>query len=111
MAFSTASRNATLSTSLRIAEECLLLPKQVSRFVLSIGTTANQKGTALSEGVTVLFLAQFFGVELGVAEQVMVVLVCVLFGVGTASIPSGTAAPVAMVFPGGIERSTKYILH
>jgi DAACS family dicarboxylate/amino acid:cation (Na+ or H+) symporter len=65
MAFSTASSNATLPTALRVAEEKLKLPPQVSRFVLTIGSTANQNGTALCEGVTVLFLAQFYGVELG----------------------------------------------
>ncbi|MET0656448.1 MAG: dicarboxylate/amino acid:cation symporter, partial [Pseudoxanthomonas sp.] len=62
MAFSTASSNATLPTALRVAEEKLHLPNRVSRFVLTVGATANQNGTALFEGVTVLFLAQFFGV-------------------------------------------------
>ena len=64
MAFSTASSNATLPTALRVAEEQLKLPPRVSRFVLTIGATANQNGTAMFEGVTVLFLAQFFGIEL-----------------------------------------------
>src|SRR5262249_11847775 len=63
-AFSTASSNATLPTALRVAEEDLRLPPHVARFVLTIGSTANQNGTALFEGVTVLFLAQFYGVEL-----------------------------------------------
>ncbi len=64
MAFSTASSNATLPTSLRVADERLGLPRRVSRFVLTIGATANQNGTAMFEGVTVIFLAQFFGIEL-----------------------------------------------
>ena len=64
MAFSTASSNATLPTALRVAEEKLKLPRRVSRFVLTIGATANQNGTAMFEGVTVIFLAQFFGIEL-----------------------------------------------
>ena len=63
-AFSTASSNATLPTALKVAEEKLRLPPHVSRFVLTVGSTANQNGTALFEGVTVLFLAQFYGVEL-----------------------------------------------
>ena len=62
MAFSTASSNATLPTALRVADEQLGLPRKISRFVLTVGATANQNGTALFEGVTVLFLAQFFGV-------------------------------------------------
>jgi DAACS family dicarboxylate/amino acid:cation (Na+ or H+) symporter len=55
-AFSAASSNATLPSALRVAEENLRLPEQVSRFVLTVGATANQNGTALFEGVTVLFL-------------------------------------------------------
>ena len=69
-AFSTASSNATLPTALRVAEENLRLPPSVSRFVLTIGSTMNQNGTALFEGVTVLFLAQFYGVQLSLAQQI-----------------------------------------
>src|SRR5690606_7477014 len=60
MAFSTASSNATLPTALKVADVDLGLPTKVSRFVLTIGATANQNGTALFEGATVLCLAQFF---------------------------------------------------
>src|SRR5699024_280206 len=69
MAFSTASSNATLPTALKVAHDDLKLPPRISRFVLTIGASANQNGTALFEGVTVLFLAQFFGVELSLAQQ------------------------------------------
>src|SRR5690606_26987763 len=62
MAFATASSNATLPTALRVADAELKLPPKIARFVLTIGATANQNGTAMFEGVTVLFLAQFFGV-------------------------------------------------
>jgi len=96
MAFSTASSNATLPTALRVADE-LGLPKRVSRFVLTIGATANQNGTALFEGVTVIFLAQFFGVELGIGQQIMVMLVCILGGIGTAGVPSGSLPVVALI--------------
>ena len=68
-AFSTSSSNATLPTALRVAEEKLQLPPSVSRFVLTIGATMNQNGTALFEGVTVLFLAQFYGIELSLTQQ------------------------------------------
>jgi len=81
-AFSTASSNATLPTALRVAEDELGLPPHVSRFVLTIGSTANQNGTALFEGVTVLFLAQFYGVVLTLSQQVMIVFICILGGVG-----------------------------
>jgi DAACS family dicarboxylate/amino acid:cation (Na+ or H+) symporter len=96
-AFSTASSNATLPTALRVAEENLRLPPHVSRFVLTIGSTANQNGTALFEGVTVLFLAQFYGVHLVFAQQVTVVLICILGGIGTAGVPAGSIPVVVMI--------------
>jgi DAACS family dicarboxylate/amino acid:cation (Na+ or H+) symporter len=96
-AFSTASSNATLPTALRVAEQELRLPPHVSRFVLTIGSTANQNGTALFEGVTVLFLAQFYGVELTLAQQFSVVLVCILGGIGTAGVPAGSIPVIVMI--------------
>ena len=96
-AFSTASSNATLPTSLKVAEEKLHLPSHISRFVLTIGSTLNQNGTALFEGVTVLFLAQFYDVPLSITQQVMVVSICILGGIGTAGIPAGSIPVVAMI--------------
>jgi DAACS family dicarboxylate/amino acid:cation (Na+ or H+) symporter len=97
MAFSTASSNATLPTALKVAEENLKLPPRVARFVLTVGATANQNGTALFEGVTVLFLAQFFGVELSLTQQVTVMFVCILGGIGTAGVPAGSLPVVALI--------------
>lgn len=96
MAFSTASSNATLPTALRVADE-MGLPQKVSRFVLTVGATANQNGTALFEGVTVIFLAQFFNVDLSIGQQAMVMAVCILGGIGTAGVPSGSLPVVAMI--------------
>jgi Na+/H+-dicarboxylate symporter len=96
-AFSTSSSNATLPTALRVAEEELHLPPNVSRFVLTIGATMNQNGTALFEGVTVLFLAQFYGVALSLTQQLTVVVICILGGIGTAGVPSGSIPVVAMI--------------
>src|SRR5690606_23959458 len=96
MAFSTASSNATLPTALRVADR-MNLPPRVSRFVLTIGATANQNGTALFEGVTVIFLAQFFSVDLSLVQQAMVMLVCILGGIGTAGVPSGSLPVVALI--------------
>lgn len=96
-AFSTASSNATLPTALKVAEENLRLPREVSRFVLTIGSTANQNGTALFEGVTVLFLAQFYGVSLSFGQQIMVVIICILGGIGTAGIPAASIPVIAMI--------------
>ena len=97
MAFSTASSNATLPTSLRVAEQKLKLPNKVSRFVLTVGATANQNGTALFEGVTVLFLAQFFGIHLDIGQQLLVMFVCILGGIGTAGVPAGSLPVVALI--------------
>ena len=97
MAFSTASSNATLPTSLRVADLRLKLPPKVSRFVLTIGATANQNGTAMFEGVTVIFLAQFFGIDLSLGQQLTVMLVCILGGIGTAGIPAGSLPVIALI--------------
>jgi len=96
-AFSTASSNATLPTALKVAEENLKLPAHVSRFVLTLGSTANQNGTALFEGVTVLFLAQFYGVHLALAQQVVVLFICILGGIGTAGVPGGSLPLIVVV--------------
>jgi DAACS family dicarboxylate/amino acid:cation (Na+ or H+) symporter len=96
-AFSTASSNATLPTALKVAEENLRLPQRVSRFVLTIGSTANQNGTALYEGVTVLFLAQVYGVPLSMQQQALVLFVCILAGIGTAGVPGGSLPVIAVI--------------
>jgi DAACS family dicarboxylate/amino acid:cation (Na+ or H+) symporter len=96
-AFSTSSSNATLPTAIQVAVERLKLPREVAHFVLTIGATANQNGTALFEGITVLFLAQCFGIELSLTQQVMVVLMAILAGVGTAGVPGGSLPLVASI--------------
>ena len=90
VAFGTSSSSATLPTALRVAEEDLKLPPNIASFVLTIGATGNQNGTALFEGVTVLFLAQITNVSLDIGQQIQVVLMAVLAGVGTAGVPGGS---------------------
>ena len=98
VAFSTASSNATLPTAMAVAETRLKLPRRISRFVLTVGATANQNGTALFEGVTVLFLAQVFLAEpLTVGQQATVMLVSILGGIGTAGVPAGSLPVVALI--------------
>jgi DAACS family dicarboxylate/amino acid:cation (Na+ or H+) symporter len=96
-AFGTSSSNATLPTSLRVAKEELKLKPEVSQFVLTVGATANQNGTALFEGVVVLFLAQVFGKDLSFAQQLTVVLMAVIAGVGTAGVPGGSIPLIIIV--------------
>jgi DAACS family dicarboxylate/amino acid:cation (Na+ or H+) symporter len=95
-AFSTASSAATLPTTLRVARE-MGFPEPISRFVLTVGATANQNGTALFEGVTVLFLAQFYGIDLTLAQQVGIAFLCILAGIGTAGVPAGSIPVVALL--------------
>ncbi|MFH1011558.1 MAG: dicarboxylate/amino acid:cation symporter [bacterium] len=96
-AFSTSSSNVTLPTALRVTEEKIGVPRTITNFVLTLGSTANQNGTALYEGVTVLFLAQFFGIELTLTQQVTVVLASVLAGIGTAGVPGGSLPVIVLV--------------
>ncbi|HRG89989.1 MAG TPA: cation:dicarboxylase symporter family transporter, partial [Chitinophagales bacterium] len=96
-AFSTSSSNATLPTAIRAANEKLKLPKRVSNFVLTVGSTANQNGTALFEGITILFLAQCFHVDLSIGQQVMVVVISILAGIGTAGVPGGSLPVLAAI--------------
>lgn len=95
-AFSTSSSNATLPKALETAEGPLKIPSTISRFVLTVGASANQNGTAIFEGITVLFLAQVYGIDLTLGQQVYVVLFSILAGIGTAGVPGGSL-PLIMV--------------
>ncbi|MDP3684073.1 MAG: dicarboxylate/amino acid:cation symporter, partial [Ignavibacteria bacterium] len=96
-AFSTSSSNATLPTTISVSKENLGIPSHITGFVLPLGATMNMNGTALFEGVTVLFLAQVFGIHLSLGVQLIVVLMSVLTAVGTAGVPSGSIPLLIMV--------------
>jgi DAACS family dicarboxylate/amino acid:cation (Na+ or H+) symporter len=96
-AFSTSSSSATLPTALRVAEENLRLPRHVARFVLTAGSAMNQNGSALFEGVTVLFLAQVYGIELSLGQQAIAMGLSVVGGIGTAGIPAASLPFIAMI--------------
>lgn len=89
-AFSTSSSNATLPTNLAVIEKNIGVPPSIAGFVLPIGSTMCMNGTALFEGITVLFLAQVFGVTLDLGQQVVVVIMSVLTAVGAAGVPGGS---------------------
>jgi len=89
-AFSTSSSNATLPTSIRVAQESLGIRPQIAGFVLPLGATMNMNGTALFEGAVVLFVAQVFGIELSLGTQAVVVGMCVLTAIGAAGVPGGS---------------------
>jgi DAACS family dicarboxylate/amino acid:cation (Na+ or H+) symporter len=88
-AFATSSSNATLPVALKCAEEDVALPRDISTFILTVGATANQNGTALFEGITVLFLAQFNGIVLSMPQQITVMGLAIVAGIGTAGGPGG----------------------
>ncbi len=96
-AFSTSSSNATMPTSLRTAEEEFGVPREVSGFVIPLGATMNMNGTALFEGMTVLFLAQVFGVDLSLGSQLIVVAMAVITAIGAAGVPGGSIPLLVMV--------------
>ncbi|MBS0590753.1 MAG: dicarboxylate/amino acid:cation symporter [Proteobacteria bacterium] len=97
VAFSTASSTGTLPTTLKVAEQNLKLPPQISRFVLTIGASANHHGTALFEGLTVLFIAQCFGMDLALGQQFAVIGLCIVGSIGTAGVPAGSLPVIAVI--------------
>jgi DAACS family dicarboxylate/amino acid:cation (Na+ or H+) symporter len=94
-AFTTSSSAATLPAALATAQGPLGLRPSVASFVLPLGTTMNMSGTALYEGCVVLFVAQVFGVDLNIAQQVTLLLLAVLSAVAVAAIPGGSLPLIA----------------
>jgi Na+/H+-dicarboxylate symporter len=94
-AFSTSSSSATLPAALTACRERLGIAPSTAGFVMPLGTTMNMSGTALYEGCVVLFVAQVFGVHLGLAEQVTLVFLSVLSAVAVAAIPGGSLPLIA----------------
>lgn len=89
-AFSTSSSSATLPTNLAVIEKNIGVPPSIAGFVLPIGSTMCMNGTSLFEGITVLFLAQVFGLNLDLGQQIVVVIMSVLTAVGAAGVPGGS---------------------
>ena len=97
VAFSTASSAGTLPMTLKNTQENLGVSKKISSFVLPLGATINMDGTAIYQGVAVVFIAQFYGLELGLVELGTVVLTTVLASIGTAGVPGAGMIMLAMV--------------
>ena len=101
-AFSTASSSATLPVSMNSAEQAGV-SRRVTGFVLPLGATVNMDGTALYECVVVIFIAQVYalvsGVEFGIAEQFIVVLLALLTSIGVAGIPAASLVAIALILP------------
>jgi DAACS family dicarboxylate/amino acid:cation (Na+ or H+) symporter len=89
-AFSTSSSSATLPTALAVAEQNLGIPPRIAGFVLPLGSTMCMNGTAIFEGITVIFIAQLFGVTLDLGQMIVVMVMSVLTAVGAAGVPGGS---------------------
>lgn len=85
--FSTSSSAATLPVTIDCVENNLKIPKRISGFVLPLGATINMDGTALYQGVAAVFIAQVYGIDLGLTGQLTIVITAVLASIGTAPVP------------------------
>ncbi|NKB88790.1 MAG: cation:dicarboxylase symporter family transporter [Acidobacteria bacterium] len=97
VAFSTSSSGATLPVTMDRARTKLGVPEQVSSFVLPLGATINMDGTALYQGVAAVFIAQVYGIEIGLGGQLTIVLMATLASIGTAAVPGVGIITLAMV--------------
>lgn len=97
VAFSTSSSNATLPVTLKNVQEKLGASKEISSFTIPLGATVNMDGTAIMQGVATVFIAQVFGVELGMTEYLMVILTATLASIGTAGVPGVGLIMLSMV--------------
>ncbi|NCC46044.1 MAG: dicarboxylate/amino acid:cation symporter [Bacteroidia bacterium] len=96
-AFSTCSSGATLPLTIRDSQEKTGISTKITSFVLPLGSTINMNGTALYEGVTAIFIAQAYGIDLSVGQQFVIVLTSVLASVGAAGIPMAGLVMIAVV--------------
>ncbi|WP_203247219.1 dicarboxylate/amino acid:cation symporter [Sporosarcina beigongshangi] len=97
VAFSTASSSGTLPVTIKNTNENLGVPNKISSFVLPLGATVNMDGTAIYQGVAVIFIAQFYNLNLSFAQLLTVVLITILASIGTAGVPGAGMIMLAMV--------------
>jgi Na+/H+-dicarboxylate symporter len=87
VAFSTSSSAATLPVTMDVCEKKLGVPNKIASFVLPLGTTVNMDGTALYQAVATMFIAQVYGFDLNLTQQITIVLTAALAAIGTAPVP------------------------
>ena len=95
--FSTSSSGATLPVTLRTVEERVGVKNDVASFAVPLGATINMDGTAIMQGVATVFIAQFYGIDLGMSEYLTVVVTATLASIGTAAVPGVGLVMLAMV--------------
>ncbi len=96
-AFVTRSSSATLPVTMRVAQENLGVSEGISSFVLPLGATINMDGTALYQGVCALFIAQAYGLPLGLGAQLSIILTATLASIGTAGVPGAGLIMLTLV--------------
>ena len=97
LAFSTSSSAATLPLTMERVEEHLGVSKKVSSFVLPLGATINMDGTSLYQGVAAIFIAQCFNVDLGLMDQLTILLTATLASIGSAAVPGAGLVMLTIV--------------
>ena len=97
-AFSTASSNATIPVTLRTVTERMGVNNSIASFTVPFGATINMDGTAIMQGVATVFIANIYGVELGMGGYLTVILMSVLASIGTAGVPGVGLIMLSMVF-------------
>lgn len=98
MAFSTCSSSATLPISMKCAEENLGISKNITSFVLPLGSTINMNGAALYQGMAAVFIAQAYGLELNLFALTTLVITAILSSIGAAGIPGSGFIMLSVVF-------------
>lgn len=97
-AFSTATSNATIPLSIETLDEKIGVSKRISSFTIPLGATINMDGTAIMQGVAVVFASQAYGIHLGIAQYLTVIATATLASVGTAGVPGVGLITLSMVF-------------
>lgn len=97
-AFTTATSNATIPLSIETLEHKMGVSRKVSSFTIPLGATINMDGTAIMQGVAVIFASQAYGIHLGVAQYLTVIATATLASIGTAGVPSVGLITLSMVF-------------
>ena len=97
VAFTTSSSAGTLPVSIETVQTDMGVSKSIASFVLPLGATINMDGTAVYQGVCALFIAQVYGIDLNVYQQIIIVLTTTLASIGTAGVPGAGVIMLAMV--------------
>jgi Na+/H+-dicarboxylate symporter len=96
-AFSTATSSATMPFNLRVCRDELGVDNKIASFAIPLGATINMDGTSIMQGVAAIFIAQAFGIDLGLSGYLIIILTATLASIGTAGVPSVGLVTLAMV--------------